>query len=74
MCILWSQHSQEGDWGFPLIDVCNAFNEENRMEIIWAFRHECPSAAQFTFNCNRHWATLVVQYSENESGRFLHRK
>ena len=27
--ILWAQHSQEEDWGFLLIDVQNAFNEEN---------------------------------------------
>ena len=28
--ILWQQHSQEEDWGFLLIDACNAINEYNR--------------------------------------------
>ena len=25
----WAQHSQEEDWGFLIIDVQKAFNEEN---------------------------------------------
>ena len=29
---------------------------------------------QFTFNCYRHWATLVVQDTGNRSGHFLHIK
>ena len=46
----WAQHSQEEDWGFPLIDARNAFNEENGTAILGAVRHEWPSGAQFTFN------------------------
>ena len=60
MRVLWEEHSQEEDWGFLLIDARNAFNEENRTAMLWAVRHEWSSGAQFTFNCYRRWATLVV--------------
>ena len=74
MCVLWEEHSQEEDWGFLLIDAHNAFNEENRTAMLWAVRHEWPSGAQFTFNCYRHWATLVVRDIGDGSGHFLHSK
>ena len=74
MHVLWQEHSQEEYWGFLLIDAQNTFNEENRTEMLWAVWHEWPSGAQFTFNCYRHWATLVVQYTGDSSGNFLHSK
>ena len=37
-------------------------------------RYEWPSGAQFTFNCYRHWATLVVRDTGDGSGHFLHIK
>ena len=52
----------------------NAFNEDNRTEMIWDVRHEWPSGAKFTFNCYPHWSTLVVRDTEDGSGYFLHRK
>ena len=52
----------------------NAFNEENRTAMLWAVRHECPSGAKFTFNCYRHWDTLVVQDTGDGSRQFLHSK
>ena len=42
--------------------------------MLWAIRHEWPSGAQFTFNCCRHWATLVVRDTGDGSGHFLHSK
>ena len=39
--------------------------------MLWAVR---PSGAQFTFNCYRHWATLVVRDIGYGSGHFLHSK
>ena len=65
---------QEEDWGFLLIDARNAFNEENRTAMLCDVRHEWPSGAQFTFNCYRHWAILVVRNTEDGSGHFLHSK
>ena len=42
--------------------------------MLWAVWHEWPSGAQFTFNCYRHRATLVVQDTGDSSGHFLHSK
>ena len=42
--------------------------------MLWAVRHEWPSGAQFTFNCYRHWATLVVRDTGDGSGHFLYIK
>ena len=46
----WTQHSQEEEWGFFLIDARDAFNEENRTAMIWDVRYEWPGGTQFTFN------------------------
>ena len=59
--VLWEEHKKEEDWEFLLIDARNAFNEEKRTAMLWAVRHEWTSGAQFTFNCYRHWAMLVVR-------------
>ena len=40
----------------------------------WDVRHEWPNGAQFTFNCYRHWSTLVVRDTGDGSGHFLHIK
>ena len=74
MHLLWAQHSQEEDWGFLLIDAWNAFNEENRTAMLWAVRNDWPGGAQFTFNCYRDCATLLVRDMEEGSGHFLHSK
>ena len=42
--------------------------------MLWAVRHEWPSGTQFTFNCYRHLATLVVRDIGDGSGHFLHSK
>ena len=70
----WTQHSQEEEWGFLLIDARNVFNEENHTAMIWAVQYEWPGGAQFNFNCYRHWATLVVRDTADGSGHFLHSK
>ena len=42
--------------------------------MLWAVRHEWPGGAQFTFNCYRHWATLVARNTLDGSGHLFHRK
>ena len=74
MLVLWKEHRTKEDWGFLLIDARNSFNEENRTAMLWAVRSEWPSGSQFMFNCYRHWATLVVWYTGDGSGHFLHSK
>ena len=74
MRVLWEEHNKEEDRGFLQIDARNAFNEENRTAMIWAVQHEWTSGTQFTFNCYRHWATLVVRDIGDGSGHFFHSK
>ena len=74
MRVLWEEHNQEEDWVFLPIDAHNAFKKENLTAMLWAVPHECPSGAQFTFNCYRHWATLVVRDSGGRPGHLLHSK
>ena len=51
----------------------NAFNEENRISILWAVRFECPSGARFVFNCCCHCATLVIRAGDG-AGHFFFSK
>ena len=36
--LLNQQHAHEDDWGFPLIDAQNEFNEDNQMAMLWAIQ------------------------------------
>ena len=51
----------------------NTFNEENRTDMLWAVRFECPSGVLFIFNCCRHWATLVIRAGDG-TGHFIFSK
>ena len=42
--------------------------------MLWAVRNDWPGGAQFTFNCYRDCATLLVRDMEEGSGHFLHSK
>ena len=47
---------------------------KTRKAVLWAIRNEWPSGTRFTFNCCRHWYTLVVRDTEDWSGHFSHSK
>jgi hypothetical protein len=70
---MWELHKAEEEWGFLLIDARNAFNEQNRTAMLWTVRHEWPSGARFTFNCYKHWGTLVIR-NNNGTGTFIYSK
>jgi hypothetical protein len=35
------------------------------MGMLWTIRHKWPSGARFTFNCYKHWGTLVLRGKHN---------
>ena len=60
--------------GFLLIYAQNTSKEENRKAILSDVQHEWPSGSKFTFNCYRHWSTILVRDLEDGSGHFLNSK
>ena len=70
---LWDENSTTENWGFLLVDAKNAFNEINRVGMLWKVRHLWPSGARFFFNCYRHWSSLVLR-NRNGTASFLHSK
>eukprot|EP00978_Attheya_sp_CCMP212_P021241 scaffold61838_cov69-Attheya_sp.AAC.4 len=68
---LWEEHKGEDEWGFLLVDARNAFNEGNRIMILWTvLHHEWPSGARFSVNCYGCWGTLMVR-SQDGTALFL---
>jgi hypothetical protein len=51
----------DSDLGFPLIDANNAFNEINRINMLWTIRHEWLAGARFAFNCYIYHCFLFVR-------------
>jgi hypothetical protein len=73
--LLWESMKDKDKWGFLLIDAKNAFNKGNQMGMLWTIRHKWPSGARFTFNCYKHWGTLVLRGKHNwENDAFLFSK
>ena len=64
---IWKSHHLEEQWGFLLIDAKNAFNEQNRMLMLWTVRHEWPTGARFAFNCYRHWSVLYIRDADGSA-------
>jgi hypothetical protein len=63
----WDLHGTEENWGFLPIDASNAFNEQNRIKMLWAVRQEWPSGARFVFNCYKHWVVLVLRGNDGHA-------
>jgi hypothetical protein len=60
-------HATEEKWGFLLIDASNALNEQNRIQMLWAVRHEWPPGGKFVFNRYKHWAVLVLRGNDGQA-------
>ena len=43
-----------------LIDNHNGFNKQSRLEVLWSLQHCLSEGAQFSFNCYKHWAQMIV--------------
>jgi hypothetical protein len=71
---LWREFAGHEDWGFLLVDAKNAFNELNRIVMLWTIRHEWPSCAKFAFNCYRHFVVLVIRSQDGKSTAFIFSK
>ena len=57
--------------GFLLVDANNAFNEINRVRMIWTVRHLWPSGTIFFFKCYCNWSSLVLR-NGNGTAIILH--
>ena len=44
-----------------LVDATNGFNELGRKAMLWTIRHRWSNGAQFSFNCYRHSAQLILR-------------
>ena len=44
---LWDKNVSTEKWGYLLVGANNAFNEINRVGILWTVRHLWPSGARF---------------------------
>ena len=67
----WQDHGCDDDVGFLMVDAKNAFNEMNRVTMLWTVRHEWPQGAMFSFNCYKHWVSLVAHGPSGDSFSFL---
>ena len=47
---LWDENSSMDEWVFLLVNAKNAFNEINRVGMLWTVRHLWPYGACFFFN------------------------
>ena len=68
---LWEENSSMEKWDFLLVDAKNAFNEINQVVMLWTVRHLWSSISRFSFNCYRHWSSLVLR-NGNGMASILH--
>eukprot|EP00978_Attheya_sp_CCMP212_P001429 scaffold3002_cov64-Attheya_sp.AAC.2 len=71
---IWEEDKMEEEWGFLLVDARNAFNEGNRIAMLWTVRHIWPSGARFLFNVYRHWSTLIIRGVDGKALGILSRE
>jgi hypothetical protein len=57
-----------------LVDAANGFNELGRKAMLWTVRHRWANGAQFSFNCYRHAAQLILRRREGDCTVLLSRE
>ena len=68
---MWQEMDKEAEVGFTLVDARNAFNEINRIVMLWTVRRIWPSESTFIFNCYKHHNTLTIR-GDNRFTCYLH--
>ena len=68
---LWDKNWSTEEWFFFLIDTNIAFNEINRVGVLWTVQNLWLSIARFVFNCYRHWSSIVF-LNGNGTDSILH--
>ena len=58
---IWDENLTMEDLIFLLVDAKNAFNEINRIGMLWTVHHLWLYVACFVFNCYCHWSLLVIR-------------
>ena len=61
MSQLWKENEGLHNFGFLLVDARNAFNEVNRIALLWNARHLWVKGSRFLFNCYRHHSPLMCR-------------
>ena len=51
---LWDKNLSTEEWRFLLVDAKNAFNDINRVRMLWTVRHLWPSRDRFVFSFYSH--------------------
>ena len=68
---LWYKKLSTEEGVFLLVDAKNAFNEINRVGMLWMVQHLWLPRALFVFNCYRHWSSLFLR-NRNGTASILH--
>ena len=61
MNALYRETEDLDHYGFLLIDARNAFNELQRISLLYHVRHLWPRAAKYVYNCYSHHSTSIVR-------------
>ena len=61
---LFNEYNEDG-WGVLMVDASNAFNNINRLAILWNTRVLWPRCSRYVFNTYRGWAPLVMKGSSS---------
>lgn len=64
---LWKENKGLHNFGFLLVDARNAFNEVNRIALLWNVRHLWVKGSCFLFNCYRHHSPLMCRSPDGTS-------
>ena len=68
---IWEANSTKEIFSFLRVDVNNAFNEINRIRMLWTVCHLWSFVARFVLNCYCHHSLIVLR-NEDVTANILH--